>query len=130
LLIIGFIDKKICPPADCNDACDSDPNKIVPGTCGCGVADKDTDSDGTPDCNDNCASDPNKTSPGTCGCDVADTDTDSDGTLDCNDNCPDDPNKVNPGVCGCGVVDTATGNCQSPSFSRFMPCIPLLLLEE
>ncbi|MCP4124424.1 MAG: T9SS type A sorting domain-containing protein, partial [Bacteroidetes bacterium] len=78
------------------------------GTCGCGVADTDTDSDGTPDCNDGCPTDPNKTAAGDCGCGVADTDTDSDGTADCIDGCPTDPNKTAAGDCGCGVADTDT----------------------
>ena len=95
-------------PCDGDDECPNDPNKTTPGVCGCGVADTDTDGDGTPDCNDDCPTDPNKTTPGVCGCGVADTDTDGDGTLDCNDQCPGDPNKVAPGVCGCGVADTDT----------------------
>ena len=37
---------------DCNDQCTADPNKTVPGACGCGVAD--TDSDGVPDDVDQC----------------------------------------------------------------------------
>jgi Thrombospondin type 3 repeat len=88
------------------DECPSDPNKSVPGQCGCGVADTDSDSDGTADCNDNCSSDPNKTAPGVCGCGVADTDSDSDGTADCNDNCSSDPNKTEVGQCGCGNPET------------------------
>jgi hypothetical protein len=32
------------------DQCPYDPNKIVPGLCGCGVADMDSDQDATPDC--------------------------------------------------------------------------------
>ena len=40
-----------------------DPNKINPLVCGCGVADIDTDGDGTLDCNDMCETDPNKTAP-------------------------------------------------------------------
>ncbi|TAJ09276.1 MAG: hypothetical protein EPO68_15390, partial [Planctomycetota bacterium] len=94
--------------ADCNDGCPTDPNKIAPGICGCGVADTDTDGDGTADCNDGCPTDPNKIAPGICGCGVADTDTDGDGTADCDDGCPTDPNKIAPGVCGCGVADTDT----------------------
>jgi len=43
---------------DCHDACPNDPNKIVPGACGCGVADTDSDGDGTPDCHDACPNDP------------------------------------------------------------------------
>lgn len=35
-----------------DDKCPNDPNKIDPGICGCGVADTDSDIDGTPDCND------------------------------------------------------------------------------
>lgn len=32
------------------DNCPDDPDKTEPGACGCGVADTDSDSDGTPDC--------------------------------------------------------------------------------
>jgi hypothetical protein len=39
-----------------NDQCSTDPAKIAPGVCGCGVADTDTDSDGLADCIDNCDS--------------------------------------------------------------------------
>jgi subtilisin family serine protease len=87
------------------DNCPSDPNKIEPGVCGCGVPDVDTDSDGTFDCNDNCPYDPNKTDPGICGCGVLDVDSDGDGSLDCNDSCPNDPNKIQPGICGCSMAD-------------------------
>ena len=65
------------------DACDNDPDKTEPGVCGCGVADTDTDDDGTPDCIDGCPSDVNKTEEGVCGCGVADTDSEPDGMLDC-----------------------------------------------
>lgn len=94
----------ICNPSD---QCDSDPNKGVPGACGCGVADTDSDSDGTADCIDGCPSDPGKTAAGVCGCGVVDTgtDTDMDGTQDCVDACPNDGNKIAAGVCGCGVSD-------------------------
>ncbi|OWY73062.1 hypothetical protein B7486_01575 [cyanobacterium TDX16] len=53
----------VCPTAgdsdgdgveDCQDKCPSDPNKIEPGECGCGVADTDSDDDGVADCNDVC----------------------------------------------------------------------------
>jgi len=105
------------------DECPNDPNKIDPGICGCGVADIDTDSDGTLDCIDNCPSDPNKIGPGICGCGVADNDSDSDGIPDCNDDCnnlidsdgdgtsdcddlcPNDPIKTQPGICGCSIAD-------------------------
>lgn len=53
------------------DNCPNDPNKLEPGTCGCGVADTDTDKDGTPDCDDLCPSDASKQKPGACGCGVA-----------------------------------------------------------
>jgi len=117
--------------ANDDDNCPTDPNKINPGVCGCGVADTDSDGDGVADCIDNCPSvanadqadsdsdgvgdacdgcpsDPNKTAPGVCGCGVPDTDTDGDGVADCNDLCPNDPNKTDPGVCGCGVADIDT----------------------
>ncbi|MBU2488595.1 MAG: hypothetical protein KKA60_04320, partial [Proteobacteria bacterium] len=100
----------IYKPSLVTDKCPSDPNKTVPGVCGCGVADTDTDGDKTLDCNDGCPSDPAKTSPGTCGCGVAETDTDGDGMADCNDGCPADPAKTAAGQCGCGVADTDTDN--------------------
>lgn len=50
------------------DECPNDPNKVLPGDCGCGVVDTDTDSDGTADCIDECPNDPNKIAPGDCGC--------------------------------------------------------------
>ncbi|MBU2496180.1 MAG: right-handed parallel beta-helix repeat-containing protein [Candidatus Omnitrophica bacterium] len=110
------------------DNCPFDPNKIDPGTCGCGVADTDTDDDGTPDCIDNCPDDPNKTEPGICGCGIIDTgiDTDGDGTYDCNDGCPFDPNKIVPGACGCGVEDIDTnGNgipdCNEGGVTIYVP---------
>ncbi|MBI4066215.1 SBBP repeat-containing protein, partial [Candidatus Gottesmanbacteria bacterium] len=88
------------------DACPDDPDKTEPGQCGCGVADTDSDGDGTADCNDLCPLDPAKIAPGQCGCGVADTDSDGDGVADCNDLCPLDPAKIAPGQCGCGVADT------------------------
>ncbi len=39
---------------DLIDECPADPNKVVPGQCGCGAADVDTDSDGLADCVDSC----------------------------------------------------------------------------
>ncbi len=64
------------------DACPSDPNKIVPGACGCGVPDTDTDGDGLADCVDNCDAvvNPNQ------------ADTDGDGVGDACDNCLTIPN--------------------------------------
>jgi hypothetical protein len=88
---------------DCIDQCPNDPNKTVPGTCGCGVADTDTDSDGTPDCIDQCPNDPDKTVPGTCGCGVTDADSDNDGVADCNDNCPSTPSGESVDSSGCDI---------------------------
>ncbi|MGA1058500.1 MAG: right-handed parallel beta-helix repeat-containing protein, partial [Phycisphaerales bacterium] len=71
--------------------CPTDPNKIAPGTCGCGVADTDTDSDGVVDCEDNCPLIANPTQ----------SDCDGDGIgdaceVDCNDNgVPDDCDLIN-----------------------------------
>ena len=99
---------------DAGDACDQcseDPGKIEPGVCGCGIADTDSDGDGTPDlCGDLCPDDPFKTEPGLCGCGNADIDTDGDLVLDCDDLCPNDPNKINPGLCGCGQEDIDLDN--------------------
>ncbi|MFT3886062.1 MAG: T9SS type A sorting domain-containing protein [Flavobacteriales bacterium] len=73
-----------------NDQCPADGNKTVPGQCGCGVPDTDSDGDGTADCNDDCPNDPNKVAPGACGCGVADVatmwyaDADGDGLGDPN----------------------------------------------
>lgn len=91
---------------DAQDGCPQDPNKTLPGICGCGVADTDSDADGAADCLDGCPSDPAKVSPGQCGCGFADTDGDSDSVADCVDACPSDPTKSVPGFCGCGVPDT------------------------
>lgn len=87
---------------DC-DGCPADPEKVVPGLCGCGVPETDTDLDGSPDCLDECDNDPNKTLPGICGCGVSDTDTDSDGTADCLDGCPNDAQLIVAGPCGCDL---------------------------
>ena len=106
------------------DNCPTDPNKTEAGVCGCGVADTDTDDDGTPNCNDNCPTDPNKTEVGACGCGVVDTDTDDDGTPNCNDNCPTDPNKTEVGACGCGVADTDTDDDGTPNCNDNCPTDP------
>jgi len=101
---------------NCNDGCPNDPNKLVPGVCGCGSSEADGDGDGTPNCNDLCPSNAGKIAPGVCGCAVADTDNDGDGTPNCNDSCPNNAPKTSPGVCGCAVADTdndgdGTPNC-------------------
>ncbi|MBS1581307.1 MAG: lamin tail domain-containing protein, partial [Bacteroidetes bacterium] len=58
--------------ANNTDQCPSDPNKRVPGQCGCGNPDTDTDGDGVADCVDNCP-----TVPGVVGttCDDGDPNT-------------------------------------------------------
>ena len=50
------------------DLCPSDPVKALPGACGCGIADTDTDADGTPNCLDACPADAARVAPGDCGC--------------------------------------------------------------
>ncbi|HKU38839.1 MAG TPA: LamG domain-containing protein [Polyangiales bacterium] len=87
------------------DQCPGDPHKLVPGMCGCGQSDVDTDTDGTPDCMDGCPRDARKTAAQICGCGTADTDSDADGTVDCIDACPEDANKTSVGACGCGTRD-------------------------
>jgi N-acetylneuraminic acid mutarotase len=91
-----------------NDQCPDDPNKTVPGICGCGVADTDTDNDGRPDCLDSCPNDPNKIIPGACGCGVPDTDSDGDGIPNCHDNCPSAFNPDQRDTDGDGVGDVCT----------------------
>ena len=80
------------------DLCPEDPAKTLPGVCGCGVADEDTDGDTLPDCLDACPEDPNKTSQGFCGCGVVDSaenivDSDGDGVINCLDYCPNEKTK-------------------------------------
>ncbi|MCI5180490.1 MAG: hypothetical protein D3911_14450, partial [Candidatus Electrothrix sp. AW3_4] len=69
---------------DNDDNCPTDPNKIEPGACGCGIVDTDTDGDGMKDCND--TDDDNDNLPDIVenqGCtDVLDSDTDDDGIPD------------------------------------------------
>ena len=60
-------------------------HQTEPGQCGCGVADIDSDEDGTADCIDGCIEDLNKIEPGQCGCGSIDTDFDNDGIADCID---------------------------------------------
>ncbi len=106
---------------DCYDACPADPGKIVPGLCGCGVADTDTDQDTTPDCQDACPNDPTKTLPDLCGCGAPDADSDTDSVPDCNDACPNNPQKTAPGACGCGVPDTDTDGDTTPDCNDACP---------
>ena len=67
------------------DLCIDDPNKILPGQCGCGVADTDSDNDGAADCVDLCSADAAKVAPGACGCGLPDTDANGNGVADCLD---------------------------------------------
>ncbi len=60
------------------DRCPNDANKLIPGTCGCGVPDTDTDLDGIADCADNCP----LVGP------AGQLDTDNDTVGDLCDNCP------------------------------------------
>ena len=95
------------------DFCPDNPDKNVPGVCGCDVEDSDLNHNNIPDClepdMDLCPDDPDKTMPGICGCGVADTDENSSTVPDCletdMDLCPEDPEKTTPGICGCGVPD-------------------------
>ena len=86
--------------ADDSDNCPTNPLKIEPGVCGCGVADitttwyEDADNDGF--------GDPLVSQPGyTC---IQPTGY----VEDSSDNCPTDPLKIEPGVCGCGTADVPT----------------------
>ena len=97
---------------DACDICSSDPLKVYPGSCGCGIADTDADGDGTSDCHDQCPSDPSKVAPGQCGCGTTDTDGDGDGIADCVDNCPTHANPGQEDSDGDGVGDTCD-NCSA-----------------
>lgn len=68
-----------------NDRCPSDPIKMEPGTCGCGVPDSsDDDEDSVVNCLDACPQDKGKSgSVGKCGCNVPDIDSNHDGLIDC-----------------------------------------------
>ena len=69
--------------ANNTDLCPTDINKQVPGACGCGVADTDTDNDGIADCNDNC---PNLAGVQGDACDDLDANTTGD-VIDANCEC-------------------------------------------
>ena len=105
------------------DFCPDDPNKTDPGCNGCGVADTDSDGDGTPDCYDLCPNDSSKVTPGRCGCGAVDLGTNQDGTPNC-DLCPNDPAKTDPGACGCGVADTDSDNDGTPDCHDACPSDP------
>jgi len=119
----------LCAP---DDQCPADPYKILPGQCGCGVADTDSDNDWTADCVDNCPGtfNPNQADPDTDGlgtpCDncyeianADQTDSDGDGAGDVCDPCPlEDPDDADgDGVCApedqcpLDAAKTAPGAC-------------------
>jgi hypothetical protein len=85
----------------CNDVddCPNDPNKTTSGTCGCGIADDDTDGDGIADCIDPC---------------VNDADNDADGDKVCGDVdlCSGTPvgEKVNTDGCSCSQMNCDDGD--------------------
>ncbi|MCO6430546.1 MAG: S8 family serine peptidase [Deltaproteobacteria bacterium] len=70
-----------------SDNCPSDPSKLDPGACGCGVTERYADSDGdsTLDCKDQCPADAGKIAPGACGCGTSDIDANGNGRSDCFD---------------------------------------------
>jgi hypothetical protein len=88
---------------NCSDLCSNDPDKVLPGICGCHLKDVDTDKDGMPDCADPCPKDENKIDAGSCGCGTPDTDTDGDGTPDCTDACSGLNDASYQPVTDCGV---------------------------
>lgn len=57
------------------DQCPDDPFKSVPGQCGCGVPDADSDEDGVLDCLDACPEHGDRVDAGPCGCGVPAPDT-------------------------------------------------------
>jgi hypothetical protein len=77
------------------DQCPNDPNKVRPGTAGCGVIEADTDSDGIGDEDDNCPIVSN----------ADQTDTDEDGLGDACDNCPGTANPDQSNVDGDSLGD-------------------------
>lgn len=109
---------------DCLDGCPDDPDKLMPGACGCGSPDNDADGDGIPDCNDDCPNDPGKVTAGLCGCGSADVDSDGDGWLDCFDNCPNAPNSDQADSNEDGIGDACT---EEPA-GQGAPCAQGLLL--
>ena len=82
---------------ECIDECPDDVGKLVPGVCGCPIADYDSDGDETMDCGDGCPFDP-------------DNDVDNDevcGPESCPvaEDCPGEP------VCADGNAEDCTDNC-------------------
>jgi len=89
----GFICERL------DDRCPDDPDKLVPGICGCGVADRDQDGDTYLDCEEECPLDVARTRAGDCGC-VGGDDVASDGAS-CDDGyCPANDACDGEGRCG------------------------------
>lgn len=54
-LVVDTLDSDLDGTPDCADGCPTDPQKIAPGSCGCGAPETDSDGDAVADCVDNCA---------------------------------------------------------------------------
>jgi hypothetical protein len=108
------------------DLCPDDPNKTVPGQCGCDTPDSDSDGDGTADCIDVCPADPGKNAPGQCGCGVPDDDEDNDRVSNCADQCPGTPpgSIVDATGCTIGVAADFDGDddVDTTDFAHFSTC--------
>jgi hypothetical protein len=93
--------------------CVGNPNKKLPGKCGCNEPDIDSDNDGVPGCNglDVCDDNPKLTKEGKCGCDD-EIDADGDGVPSCNglDVCDNNPKLTKEGKCGCDDEIDADGD--------------------
>lgn len=94
------------------DGCPSDPTKLVPGICGCGVADTDTDADAVANCIDNC---PNVPNPDQLDCNGDGYGVACSSSEDCNDNANPDECDISSGqasdVDGNGVPDSCQIDC-------------------
>ena len=106
----------------------ADPNKVRAGQCGCGIADTDSDRDGTADCDDGCPQDFNKFVPGICSCNVSDIDTDRDGLADCVETCDLESFDHSPIECGCALAkdftDAGARRSELPSRSTGLTAEP------
>ncbi len=118
-----------CDAGTCyeTDFCPDNPDKMIPGACGCAMPDTDLDESGTADCldiEDLCPDDPEKTNPGKCGCGVSE---DACGTEDL---CPDNEEKTVPGVCGCDAADTDTDGDGIPDCLDKCPDNPYKFIHD
>ena len=92
-------DKDADGVSDCTDICNTDPDKVTPGICGCNTPDTDSDNDGVANCIDECPLDASAQFKGTCGC-------------------PSDPapNGLECGDSACrGVFSCTNGVCGNPN---------------